>query len=144
MPQEIERKFLVDGDWRPLVASSSRIAQGYICSDSGRTVRVRLRDGRGYLTIKGPSADGGLSRYEWEKEIDPADASELMRLCRGGVIDKTRHLVPYDGHVFEVDEFHEGRVDKLTRRQATRAYSPLRLSATVSIRFQSLVNSSTC
>ena len=106
MPQEIERKFLVDGDWRPLVASSSRIAQGYICSDSGRTVRVRLRDGRGYLTIKGPSADGGLSRYEWEKEIDPADASELMRLCRGGVIDKTRHLVPYDGHVFEVDEFH--------------------------------------
>ena len=106
MPQEIERKFLVDGDWRPLVASSSRIAQGYICSDSWRTVRVRLRDGRGYLTIKGPSADGGLSRYEWEKEIDPADASELMRLCRGGVIDKTRHLVPYDGHVFEVDEFH--------------------------------------
>lgn len=106
MPQEIERKFLVDGDWRPLVSSSNHIAQGYICAERGRTVRVRLRDDRGYLTIKGPSDNGGLSRYEWEKEIAAADAADLMRLCVGGIIDKTRHLVPYGGHTFEVDEFH--------------------------------------
>ena len=106
MPQEIERKFLVNDGWRTLAASSSRIAQGYICAEHGRTVRVRIRDGRGYLTIKGPSADGGLSRYEWEKEIPLADAEELMRLCPGGTVDKTRHLVPWEGHTFEVDEFH--------------------------------------
>ena len=69
MAQEIERKFLVTGDYRSSAISSSRIAQGYICSEQGRTVRIRIRDGRGYLTIKGPSTDNGLSRYEWEKEI---------------------------------------------------------------------------
>ncbi len=106
MGQEIERKFLVAGDYRSLAASASRIAQGYICSERGRTVRVRLRDQRAYLTIKGPSADDGLSRYEWEQEIAPADALELMKLCVGGVIDKTRYLVPLGSHTFEVDEFH--------------------------------------
>lgn len=105
MAQEIERKFLVTGDYRSSAASSSRIAQGYICSD-GRTVRVRIRDDRGYLTIKGPSLDGGLSRYEWEMEIPLDDARDLMKLCRGGVIDKTRYLVPFAGHTFEVDEFY--------------------------------------
>lgn len=106
MAQEIERKFLVTGDYRSLAASASHIAQGYICSARGRTVRVRLRDDRAYLTIKGPSADNGLSRYEWEKEIAPDDARELMKLCEGGVIDKTRYLVPCGTHTFEVDEFH--------------------------------------
>ena len=69
MPCEIERKFLVAGDYKALASSASRVAQGYICTEHGRTVRVRLRGERGYLTIKGPSADGGLSRYEWEKEL---------------------------------------------------------------------------
>ena len=105
MAQEIERKFLVTGDYRSSATSSSRIAQGYICSD-GRTVRVRIRGDRGYLTIKGPSPDGGLSRYEWETEISLDDARDLMKLCRGGVIDKTRYLVPFGGHTFEVDEFY--------------------------------------
>lgn len=106
MAQEIERKFLVTGDYRSLAASSSRIIQGYICSERGRTVRVRLRDDRAYLTIKGPSPDNGLSRYEWEKEIAPGDARELMKLCEGGVIDKTRYLIPCGNHTFEVDEFY--------------------------------------
>ncbi len=106
MPQEIERKFLVGGAYKQLAAKNSRIVQGYICSARGRTVRVRIRDGRGYLTIKGPSDDEGLSRYEWERELPVQEAEELMRLCEPGVVDKTRHLVPWGGHTFEVDEFH--------------------------------------
>ena len=104
---EIERKFLVVGDsYKRMASSSSRIRQGYICSERGRTVRVRLRGGRGFLTIKGPSADGGLSRYEFEKEITPAEAAQLFALCEPGAIDKTRWLVPCGAHTFEVDEFH--------------------------------------
>lgn len=108
MAQEIERKFLVEGDaYRALAFDASRISQGYISSGNGRTVRVRIRDDRGYLTIKGPSADGGLSRYEFEIEIPLADARDLMALCEVGVIEKTRYLVrAADGHVFEVDEFY--------------------------------------
>ena len=76
MALEIERKFLVTGDYKSLATSHSRIVQGYICSERGRTVRVRLRDERGYLTIKGP-----------------------------GIVDKIRWLVPAGRHTFEVDEF---------------------------------------
>ena len=91
---EIERKFLVRGsDYKQRAYASDRIKQGYICSGHGRTVRVRLRGGRGYLTIKGPSLDGGLSRYEFEKEIAPDEAEQLFRLCEPGIIDKTRYLV---------------------------------------------------
>ena len=104
---EIERKFLVtDDSYKRLAYDSSRIRQGYICSRHGRTVRVRIRDSRGYLTIKGPSANGGLSRYEFEKEITIDDAEQLMRLCEPGIIDKTRYLVKSGRHTFEVDEFY--------------------------------------
>lgn len=106
---EIERKFLVSGDdFRQLAYASDRIRQGYICSGHGRTVRVRLRGDRGYLTIKGSSADGGLSRYEFEKEITREEAEQLFLLCEPGVIDKTRYLVksPDGRHTFEVDEFY--------------------------------------
>lgn len=109
MAMEIERKFLVNGDdYRRQAYASDRIKQGYICSGHGRTVRVRLRGDRGYLTIKGPSLDGGLSRYEFEKEISPEEAEQLFRLCEPGVIDKTRYLVksPDGHHTFEVDEFY--------------------------------------
>ena len=109
MAMEIERKFLVTGDdFRRQAYASDRIKQGYICSGHGRTVRVRLRGDRGYLTIKGPSPDGGLSRYEFEKEISPKEAEELFKLCEPGIIDKTRYLVksPDGHHVFEVDEFY--------------------------------------
>ena len=104
---EIERKFLVrDSSYKQLAHSSSHIRQGYICSGHGRTVRVRLRDDEGYLTIKGPSLDGGLSRYEFEKAISREEAEQLMRLCEPGIIDKTRYLVSRGQHTFEVDEFH--------------------------------------
>ena len=107
MAQEIERKFLVkDSSFKELAFSSSRIAQGYICSSRGRTVRVRIRDEKGYLTIKGPAGENGLSRYEWEKEIPLDEAQELMKLCAPGMIDKTRYLVQSGNHVFEVDEFY--------------------------------------
>ena len=108
MAQEIERKFLVRGDFRKEVFDSSRIAQGYICSASGRTVRVRIRAEKGYLTIKGPSGKDGLSRFEWEKEISLEDAQDLLKLCEMPPIEKERHLVRNsDGvHVWEVDEFH--------------------------------------
>ena len=107
MALEIERKFLVkDESYKQMAFSSSRIAQGYICSTRGRTVRVRIRDEKGYLTIKGPAGENGLSRYEWEKEIPLDEAQELMKLCEPGMIDKTRYLVQSGNHVFEVDEFY--------------------------------------
>ena len=105
MALEIERKFLVEGDYKSLSISHSRIMQGYICSGRGRTVRVRLRDEKGYLTIKGPSRNGGLSRYEFEKEITKDEALSLMTLCEPGIIDKVRWLVPMGAHTYEVDEF---------------------------------------
>ena len=104
---EIERKFLVkDGRYKELAFASSRIRQGYICSGHGRTVRVRIRDAHGYLTIKGPSTNDGLSRYEFEKEITLDEAEHLMALCEPGLIDKTRYLVKSGAHTFEVDEFY--------------------------------------
>ena len=107
MALEIERKFLVKNDsYKAMAYSASRIAQGYICSSRGRTVRVRIRDEKGYLTIKGPADSEGLGRYEWEKEIPMQEAQELMRLCEPGMIDKTRYLVKSGKHVFEVDEFY--------------------------------------
>ena len=100
---EIERKFLVrNDDYKRQAYSSSRICQGYICSGHGRTVRVRIRDQRGYLTIKGPSNHDGISRYEFEKEITLDEAQHLMQLCEPGRIDKTRYLVKSGDHIFEV------------------------------------------
>ena len=107
MALEIERKFLVlDDSYKREAFSFYHIQQGYICRGHGKTVRVRIRDKQAFITIKGPSPDGGLSRYEFEQEIPLADARQLMSLCEPGVIDKTRWLVKSDEHVFEVDEFH--------------------------------------
>ena len=104
---EIERKFLVrNDDYKRQAYDSSRICQGYICSGHGRTVRVRIRDQRGYLTIKGPSNADGISRFEFEKEITFEEAKQLMQLCEPGLIDKTRYLVKSGDHTFEVDEFY--------------------------------------
>ena len=105
MSQEIERKFLVIGDFKQEAFAHSHIVQGYICAARGRTVRVRIRDDKGYLTIKGAADAQGISRYEWEHEIPVDEADELMALCQEGCIDKIRYLVPYGEHTFEVDEF---------------------------------------
>lgn len=103
MAVEIERKFLVCGDYKSSANESSHIVQGYLNMDKDRTVRVRVRDDKGYMTVKGPT--NGVSRYEWEKEIPHEEAAGLLALCPA-VIDKTRYLVDYGGHTFEVDEFH--------------------------------------
>ena len=94
MATEIERKFLVKGDFSRQVTSAQRIVQGYICSQPGRTVRIRIRGEEGFLTIKGASDEKGLSRYEFEQKIPLADAEELLKLCEPGAIDKVRNLVP--------------------------------------------------
>ena len=104
---EIERKFLVKkGDaYKSAAFSSSHIRQGYIPAE-GATVRVRTRDEKAYLTIKGKSVNGGMTRYEFEKEITMDEAQHLLQLCQGGVIDKRRYLVRSGDHTFEVDEFY--------------------------------------
>ena len=102
---EIERKFLVEGDYKAHATSHTHIAQGYLCADGMRTVRVRLRDDRGYLTVKGPSLDGGLSRFEWEKEITADEARLLLALCLPGAVETVRWLVPAGELTYEVDEF---------------------------------------
>lgn len=106
MAQEIERKFLVNGDFKPYSFKTIRIVQGYLSSVPERTVRVRVKETKGFLTIKGKTDASGVSRYEWEKEIPVDEAKELLKLCEPGVIDKSRYLVKAGAHVFEVDEFY--------------------------------------
>ena len=103
---EIERKFLVCGEYKPKAYSHSHIEQGYFDSAPGRTIRVRIRDDKAYLTIKGPSNQAGLARYEFETEVSLEDGRQLMALCRPGRIDKTRWLIKNGKHTIEVDEFH--------------------------------------
>jgi len=106
MAQEIERKFLVVGDFKSLASNSYRITQGYLSSVPERTVRVRIKGEKGFITIKGKSNDSGMSRYEWEKEIPVNEALELLKLCEAGIIDKTRYEVVFENQTFEVDEFY--------------------------------------
>lgn len=102
---EIERKFLVVGEFKDKAYACSHIEQGYISSGNGRTVRVRIRDDKGFLTIKGPSDEAGLARFEWEKEIPVDEARQLMNICMPGRIIKDRYLVHNGKHTIEVDEF---------------------------------------
>lgn len=106
MAIEIERKFLIIGDFTTDILSSERITQGYLCSVPERAVRVRVKGNKGFLTVKGIGNESGTSRYEWEREIELHDARDLMKLCEPGIIDKTRYLVQSGDHTFEVDEFY--------------------------------------
>lgn len=107
MAVEIERKFLVvDDSYKEQAFACDRIVQGYLCRQNGNSVRVRIRGEQGFLTIKGPSFDAGLSRYEWEKEIPVTEAKELLSLCGSAKIDKCRYLVRCGKHTYEVDEFY--------------------------------------
>lgn len=106
---EIERKYLVTSDcYKKLAVARHHICQGYISREKTGTVRVRISDEKAYLTIKGKPASGHIARYEWEKEIDMREAEELMNLCQGTIINKTRWIVPAkeEGLKWEVDEFH--------------------------------------
>jgi adenylate cyclase len=104
---EIERKFLVISDvFKSAVLRQNHIAQGYLSSVAERTVRVRIKGEKGYLTIKGKTNESGLSRFEWEKEIPVTEAKELLQLCEKGVIEKIRYEIQVGQHIFEVDEFY--------------------------------------
>lgn len=102
MAAEIERKFLVKEGWRPQ-ANGVRIAQGYLSTVPERTVRVRIKGEKGYLTVKGRNA--GIRRAEYEYEIPLADAEAMLALCEQPLIEKRRYLVPYEGYTWEVDVF---------------------------------------
>ena len=104
---EIERKFLVVSEnYKKNILSKHNIKQGYLCVEPKRSVRIRIIDKKGYITIKGNSSKDGLSRFEWEKEICKTDAEELIALCKSNIIEKTRFLIQYKNNIFEVDEFH--------------------------------------
>ena len=104
---EIERKFLVTNpSFIEQAFAQNRIAQGYLSSQPERTVRVRIKANKGFLTIKGISNDSGMSRFEWEKEIPLEEAQNLLKLCEKGVIDKTRYEIKSGAHTFEVDIFY--------------------------------------
>jgi CYTH domain-containing protein len=103
---EIERKFLVNSDaYRAEASSIITITQGYLNSDPERSVRIRLTDQSGFITVKGKSNESGLSRFEWEKEISKTEAEALLKLCEKTIISKTRYEVAVGNHLFEVDEF---------------------------------------
>lgn len=103
---EIERKFLTTSmAFKAEAKKSYRIKQGFLSTDPERTVRVRLKDHQGFMTVKGKSSADGLSRFEWEKEISKADVESLLLLCKKGVIDKVRYEIDCGKHTFEVDEF---------------------------------------
>ena len=113
---EIERKYLVTSNsYKQMAVARYHICQGYISREKTGTVRIRITDDKAYLTIKGKPAAGHFARYEWEKEIDVQEAKELMQLCQGTIIDKTRWIVPAkeEGLKWEVDEFH-GKHEGLT------------------------------
>ena len=103
---EIERKFLlISDDYRAEASSIITMTQGYLNSDPERSVRIRLTDQSGFITVKGKSNESGLSRFEWEKEISKTDAEALLKLCEKTIISKTRYEVAVGNHLFEVDEF---------------------------------------
>ncbi len=114
MAIEIERKFLITSDtYKSLASHSKSIIQGFLNKDPKRTVRVRLKEDKAFITIKGLSSKDGLSRFEWEKEITVHEAKELLKLCDDNLIEKRRYFVHHENHIIEVDEF-QGRLAGLS------------------------------
>lgn len=105
MAKEIERTFLVtDESFKDMAVRQVHIIQGYLNRDPERTVRVRIAGKKAYLTVKGKTV--GFEREEFEYEIPLEDGERMIALCSGRVLDKTRYLVPYGAHTWEVDEYH--------------------------------------
>jgi len=103
---EVERKFLVKSDrYKNAAKTQTRIVQGFLNTDPERTVRVRIKGDKGFLTIKGKGNDSGTTRFEWEQEISFSDAADLVDLCEAVIVEKIRYEVPIGKHIFEVDEF---------------------------------------
>ncbi len=104
MAFEIEYKYLVKNDgYKALATSFSRISQGYLCKLPERTVRIRIRDDKGFLTVKGKNT--GAVREEFEYSIPYEDAVKMLGMCIPPILEKMRYLVPFKGHIWEVDEF---------------------------------------
>ena len=107
MAQEIERKFLVKNDaFKKESFNQTKIVQGFLSTVPERTVRIRIKGDKGFITVKGIGNESGTSRFEWEKEISIQDATDLLKISEPGVIDKTRFNVKSGEHTFEVDEFY--------------------------------------
>ncbi|MCH5241394.1 MAG: CYTH domain-containing protein [Muribaculaceae bacterium] len=105
MAYEIEHKYLVDnGSFREMATGKIEIRQGYLNRNPDRTVRIRTMGTKGFLTIK--SRNHGAKRLEFEYEIPGKDAEEILKLAEPGIVEKTRWIVPYEGLIWEVDEFH--------------------------------------
>ncbi|WP_136466489.1 CYTH domain-containing protein [Flagellimonas onchidii] len=103
---EIERKFLVKSEaYKHEASSQIRILQGFLNTHPDRTVRVRIKGNKAFLTVKGRSSASGTTRFEWETEINTAEAVNLIDLCEDVVLEKIRYHVSRGNHVFEVDEF---------------------------------------
>ena len=127
---ETERKFLVlSNAFKAQATETHRIKQGYIARDNGNSVRVRIKDNIGILTIKGPSADD-ISRTEWEVEIPLPDAEALLRLCHGGIIDKTRYIIPEGGTLSQTPGHPRpaplGQISPLGDNRGEDAFLPVR------------------
>jgi CYTH domain-containing protein len=106
MAFEIERKFLVKGEFKHLALSSNYIVQGYLFADKSKSIRVRLRGDKGYITIKSTIENSTITRNEWEYEIPAPQVNEMLRICGSGIIEKTRYIVQYKNLLVEVDEFY--------------------------------------
>jgi adenylate cyclase len=107
MAVETERKFLVSGEFRNLAVRSLNVLQTYLSIDRDKTIRLRIADEKAFLTIKGRPEPNSISRGEWEFPVSVSDAEEMMKICLPGKIEKTRYIVPYGRHIFEVDVFHD-------------------------------------
>jgi adenylate cyclase len=104
---EIERKFLVTSEhFKDEACRRYEIKQGFLNSHKNRTVRIRVLEAEGYLTIKGKSSDNGLSRYEWETRLTKDEAEILLTFCEDSIIEKERYEIKAGDHLFEVDVFH--------------------------------------
>ena len=109
MNTEIERKFLVKGNFKELAVKNYKIAQGFLSTVPERTVRIRITEDTGFITVKGLSNNSGTTRFEWEKEISVTEAKNLLKLCDPIIIEKVRYIIPANDELFfEVDEFLGG------------------------------------
>lgn len=107
MATETERKFLVKGEFRDKVIKQENIVQRYLSVDPMKTIRIRIAGNDAFITIKSRRKEGSFSRGEWEFGIPVSEANELMDICLPGKVVKTRHIIPWGKHRFEVDVFHE-------------------------------------
>ncbi|MDE6655277.1 MAG: CYTH domain-containing protein [Muribaculaceae bacterium] len=107
MSKEIERKYLVTNNgYESMAISSTRICQGYLSADPDATVRVRIGGNHAYITVK--SRNHGAVRNEWEYEIPVGDAEDMIARCHIVCLEKTRYIVQFGKHIWEVDRFHGG------------------------------------